>query len=780
VTFRLTPDKLLDNAGTEQLTKALWETYSTLAQRVTLERGIHYRRPDAVSWEIELSDLVRYRLAVPRQWAGYAREHIGVCWPRTAITEDDTAWPDGDVSMAYLRQRRHYYLSLQIDSQGLAPADGICLTAQDIRPDERALVQVLAIPEADSWAIGAAEAFEKGKAGEFVPPQHADARTYKREAAYQMACGMQGGLDFMVEVLTGEERQIKIARNVTLPGQQIPTRWTRDKLGKSAFKATVRIVVESPDPRRREALVRSLAVAFRALGGDNELERVDVPPKRKSSFLGQMRSRVLPMDCMTLSTAEVGCLMRLPPAVIQSVRVDSLAFREGKVPAVMTQDGIDLGRVTQKGVESQVFWPTTNNDELCLSRVIIGGMGSGKTTDGAIFALSAAKLGYSVFAFDVADGRLCDLIRDGVDDPSRLKIIDLGQTNWPIGLDWHESAKGVDAMNRLSAECASYFSRWVDETGGRTRRWLRAAAKAVYGRPDTDLLDVVLMLLSEGYREKVVPKLTDPLQQEIWRQFGELSDAQRREWVNPILSRLDYLLEDNALRNILCQPSKSEIDWRRWADDGSVVLVRVPKNKLGDTATDALMSFLIRKLWLSILTRQDQPLSARRPCFCIMDEPHQYMSSASLWEQMVVEARQWRLGLVWMFHSFAGQFPVNLRRIIESAGPHYLLLNSGKETYEELEEEIAPYTVEEALRTPAHWGIARVKAGGKVLDPFLMRLPPEPKRLADRSRLNEEHARRFGRPVSEVEASIVQREMVVYQAMMGGAKGADRAKPRNR
>lgn len=773
VTLRVTPDKLLDNARVEQLAKALWESYSTLAQRVRVGRdGIAYRPPDVFAWEIELTDLIRFRLAVPTPWEGYAREHISSCWPHVTITPDETTWPDHDLAAAYLQQKRHPFASLQIHSQGLAPVDGLCLAAQDIRDGESAIVQVLFTPEADSWTIPATEAYELARRGEFVPHLHLDARDLLREGGYRAACFLAEWIrDPLASLLTGDWQETKLERAHRLPGQAVLSHHTREKLGKSAFKACVRLLVSSPDPRRRETILRSLAVAFRGLAGDNELERVDVPPAKLRGFLGQMRGRILPLDCLILSTAELGCLLRLPPANLQTIRVDSLAFREIGPAEPLRRGGIALGTVTHRGQHIEVSWPTDNRDELCLPRVIIGGMGSGKTTYGASFALSAAAQGYSVFAFDVADGRLCDLIRDGIDDSGRLRIIDLGLTDWPIGLDWHESARGVDAMNRLSAECASYFSRFADETGGRTRRWLRAAAKAVYGRPGATLLEVVLMLVSPVYRAQIVPGLADPILREMWEQFDQMSDGERRQFVQPVLNRLDYLLDDDALKHILCMPSRPEIDWRRWADDGSIVLVRVPKNRLGDMATDALMSFLIRKLWLAILTRQDQPLTARRPCFVLMDEPHQYMSgSAQLWEQMVVEARQWRLGLVWMFHSFGGQFPTNLRRIIEAAGPHYLLLSSGKETYEELAQEIAPYTVEEALRTPAYWGICRARAVGSVVEPFLVRLPPEPRRLADRSGLNLEHAKRFGYHRVEVEKAILTRERVIYQAMMGGRK----------
>src|SRR5690606_40312830 len=53
----------------------------------------------------------------------------------------------------------------------------------------------------------------------------------------------------------------------------------------------------------------------------------------------------------------------------------------------------------------------------------------------------------------------------------------------------------------------------------------------------------------------------------------------------------------------------------------------------------------------------------------IFDEPHQFLRSAKLWKAAAVESRKWRLGYIWMFHSWE-QIPRDLREIIRAANPH--------------------------------------------------------------------------------------------------------------
>jgi hypothetical protein len=108
-----------------------------------------------------------------------------------------------------------------------------------------------------------------------------------------------------------------------------------------------------------------------------------------------------------------------------------------------------------------------------------------------------------------------------------------------------------------------------------------------------------------------------------------------------------------------------------------------------------------------------------------MDEPHQFMSSAKHWKSMVVESRKWRLGLAWLFHSWE-QIPRDLAEIIKSAGPHYHLYTSSKKTYRDLAEEIAPFTIEEALKTPRFHAINIIRSGGVTVTPFMAKMTPPP------------------------------------------------------
>ena len=78
-----------------------------------------------------------------------------------------------------------------------------------------------------------------------------------------------------------------------------------------------------------------------------------------------------------------------------------------------------------------------------------------------------------------------------------------------------------------------------------------------------------------------------------------------------------------------------------------------------------------------------------------------------------------------MFHAWE-QIPRDVGAIIQAAGPHYHLYSSSKATYKALQEEISPFSVEEALRIPRHWALHLVQAGGQRVEPFLAKMDAPP------------------------------------------------------
>jgi hypothetical protein len=302
---------------------------------------------------------------------------------------------------------------------------------------------------------------------------------------------------------------------------------------------------------------------------------------------------------------------------------------------------------------------------------------------------------------------------------------------------------------------------------------MKAAAKTVYEYDKSaTLLEVILIILSEEYRKDVVENIRTPRLRDLWNDFSNMKEGKRRQVAQPILNRFDVLIGNETIANSLFQKNGHNIDFKKWADGDEkgpyCVILRVPKSILWEDATDALSTYLIAKLWLSILTRIDQPTNERKPCFLIMDEPHQFISGAKAWQRMVVESRKWRLGLIFMFHDWS-QLPRDLSKIIKSAGPHYTLYSSSKRTFMDLKEEIAPFIVEEALKVKTHYAINVIKANNQYHQ-FLAKMAKPPidnnknwrHKYIDRKDITKTCSNKYGNNLKEIKENIYQREKCIY------------------
>jgi hypothetical protein len=798
-TFKLLPDRSLENKNTERLADALYPMYSPIFTRIKFDQGqVNYIPKPYAVWEILISHKdISFFLSVPKKWATFTQQELGVCWGKSTIqpTRLQLNFPEELSIGGIITLAHHYFLSISTDRRTLNPLPSIMEVCRPMVNLDRALIQILLDPAPSDWYTGAQEALKRFQAGEMphrieITPRRAFELTVKAGAVIGL-----GVINTIAEILT--EKDIVNPIKPQTPGRINLTRQglslsTTSKTKGNAFDVSIRVLVYSQDSRRRDTIIRGVATGFRSLNGDNEF--VFKPVSDIKRFIPLVKERTLFITKVNndyLSTAEVGRLIQLPPLSLQEeFPVESIPHRELEIPEYLRRKGIPLGEVTHKGSTFPVIWPINNLDEFCMTRVVIGGMGTGKTMFGAGFATDVLREGYSVFAIEAADGDFTDVIRDSLPSgfpEDHIIDLDFGNLQNPIPLNWGEvsrrTAGGREVANAISSHLVSYLSRFATEAGDRTERYLRAAGKAVFlADPESSLLEVFLMLCSPEYRKNILGAITDLRLKELWDDFDHMTDGMKAQVIAPVLSRLDVMLNNEYISNCLLQRPKTgigRIDFRAWADGNErgpyCVLLRAPKSILLDEGTDAIITWLIAKLWLAILTRIDQPTNLRKPAFLIMDEPAQYLGSSrggvrSTWGSMITEARKWRLGLVFMFHEWQ-QLGKELGGLIKSAGAHYVLYSSSKETFQGLSEEINPFTIEEAIKIPTHSAICIVKAESNY-HKFMakMALPPIGKKkgwrypYVDRSSLLLKCSEKYGRQLEEVEMNIYQREKILFQA----------------
>lgn len=793
-TFQLIPSRFIDNKSVNHLADSFHKLYQKPFERINIDPDnwkIDYNSQNDLFWEIFLSkDSIKFYVTTLKDIDEYVENQIENTWPKLTIKKSDYDFKHfnpKNTDGVNLKLGQHYFLSLLTDRRTIEPLPSIFEITKSMEEGDYALIQLGLIPiNVNEFYEAVNNAYDKYKKGNMPQRKELNAeRVIKGTAKLGATVGLEVMKTF-AELITEEDiemEEVKDPDRLNLIREGGLSNSTKKKGKYHGFDMTLRVIANSTNESRRNAILKSLQAAFRTLNDDNELQAKGV--KNMDNFLDDIRNRKLPLFKLNkdyISTAELSRFIQMPTWNMQQdfKNIENIATRELRVPKSMRKDGILIGDITHRGNEKKVYWPTNNYDELCLPRVVVGGMGTGKSIGfGSGFATDAIRKGFSTFALDVSDGDMANTIRDSLPkDFPKDHIIDLnlGNVNKPIPLNWNEVTNGVirssQVSNLMANQLVNYMNKFSDKSGNRTERYMKAAAKAVYEYDqDATLLEIILIILSEEYREEVIKNIKNPRLKDLWRDFNEMNEGKRMQVAQPILNRFDSLIGNETIANSIFQRNGHNIDFRKWADGDShpyCVILRIPKSILWEDATDALATYLVAKLWLAILTRIDQPTNERKPCFLIMDEPHQFISGAKVWQRMVVESRKWRLGLIFMFHDWT-QLPRDLSKIIKSANPHYTLYSSSKKTFADLKEEIAPFTVEEALKIKTHYAINVIKANNQYHQ-FLAKMAKPPiddkkgwrYKYINRENITKMCSEIYGNDIKEVKEDIYKREKCIY------------------
>lgn len=512
--------------------------------------------------------------------------------------------------------------------------------------------------------------------------------------------------------------------------RKTPKKWRRKefhgatelKVSHFGFDFCLRVLVKSADERRQRRIARGIILSIKQLNYDNELIDKRIKPFQLKRFLGDVKKHRIHVPLFfgkrqIITGPEIAHFIKLPQKALQEEYpiIEAVSGKETTISDSLKEGGLRLGEATFKGKNEPVYMSTKNVDELCLPRVIIGSMGSGKTKGyGANFIVESVKNGYGALAIDPAKGEIGDEVSK-VLPADKVVRIRLGQT--PISLDWREVERSSKAKNRLANTIIGFFNSSDMEAGAQTARYLRAA---VMGMKTGKLSENMRIFEDKAYLEEVIKEMPESIHKATLQSFSEEKEGRQRQILGPIYNRLDVVLGDQYLAE--CMESDEGIDLVELMEQKKAFIIDVPKAELGPEAVDLIVNLISTKIDLAMTLRKEEN---QHPFFIVFDEPHQFLKSAQTWKAAAVESRKWRVGYVWMFHSWE-QIPRNLAEIIKAAGPHYHLYPSSKKTFIDLSEEISPFTIEEALKLKRFHAINILRADGGVQKPFIAKMTPPP------------------------------------------------------
>jgi len=393
---------------------------------------------------------------------------------------------------------------------------------------------------------------------------------------------------------------------------------------------------------------------------------------------------------------------------------------------------------------------------------LLGGTGTGKTTLLTNLACADAAGGRG-FAILDPKGDLVDAVLPRI-PPHRVAdvvLIDPSDTLYPVGLNalacWGEIGKEVD-REIICDYVVTLFRKLYDRYWGpRSDDILKAAILTLLDRPGATLAEVPLLLSSPDFRSRFPvdePVVLGP----FWHNYEQLSETQRMQAIAPLVNTVRDFLIRRSLRNILGQ-SQTWINFREILDGRRILLVNLAKGLLGEDTSRLLGALVLSAVWQAAQTRARVPEDARPDFHLILDEFPNYLSLPQSLEDVLAEARSFRLGLV-LAHQHLRQLPAAVRQAVLANARTRIVFQCSQDDATVLGREFGPVVTATDLRSlDRHRAAIRLCVDGSTRPAFVGRtLPPPPAGDAEVAEQIRRLSRtRYARPRREVEADIRRR-----------------------
>ena len=151
----------------------------------------------------------------------------------------------------------------------------------------------------------------------------------------------------------------------------------------------------------------------------------------------------------------------------------------------------------------------------------------------------------------------------------------------------------------------------------------RMSCSAILDSPSGGgLLEMLLILVNDGYRKTIIPHIKDPIVKNYWDTvFPSLNQNKQFATanLNAPLNKIRRFLSDTLVANIICQ-KKSTIDVAEVINSGGVILARFSRGDIGFENSALLGTMLISKVQIAAMQRVSIPMDLRVPTFLYVDE----------------------------------------------------------------------------------------------------------------------------------------------------------------
>ncbi|HRJ06526.1 MAG TPA: type IV secretion system DNA-binding domain-containing protein [Candidatus Saccharibacteria bacterium] len=371
----------------------------------------------------------------------------------------------------------------------------------------------------------------------------------------------------------------------------------------------------------------------------------------KKDDLNAYKSRIFADKGYILNIEELASVFHLPHTNVETPNIvwasSKTAEPPAKLPVITGNDAIDenisaFGVTNFRGINHQFGMLRYDRSRHVY---IIGQTGAGKSGTLELFALSDIFHGHGYAIIDPHGDFAVNNMR--FIPGARLKDVvyfNPADTAYPLGFNPLEVTDPNQKTN-ISSEVIGVLKRMFGESWGpRLEYILRYTILALLDHPNTTMLDITRMLTDKKFRKEVLATCTDTVVLQFWNvEFASWNDKFQAEAIAPVLNKVGAFTANPIIRNIIGQP-KSTFNIREIMDEGKILIVNLSKGLIGEDNAAILGSFIVTKVQLAAMSRQDIPnIEDRRPFYLYVDEFQNFATDS--FATILSEARKYGLNL---------------------------------------------------------------------------------------------------------------------------------------
>lgn len=351
------------------------------------------------------------------------------------------------------------------------------------------------------------------------------------------------------------------------------------------------------------------------------------------------------------SIAELSALWHLPSDKTLATNVQYAESNMVKVPGQLARaaetdipaDSVYIGEGKYQDRAVTVHIPL---EDRRLHTNIIGKTGMGKSNLLHHLIHQDIHQGRGVAVIDPHGTLVKSILRSSIPD-NRLDdvvVLDLQNTEYPPPINPMRGANSYTEIGLI----VNVLNRLFEGTNQQVQisRYLRAGIALLQQDESPTMRDLSRIFTDNAYRYKLWDQTDNPFAEDVWEQFEELSDGQKIQVYDPILSRLSHFYGNPALYPILCHPRPLPL--KDWIRQKKIILISLA---LSEEVAAEQERNLIGTLIVSLLQMSGMN-DKSTPFFIYIDEVQKFVTTSL--DIVLSEARKFGLALT-IANQFLGQ-----------------------------------------------------------------------------------------------------------------------------